>query len=155
EGGFRVPFIARWPGRIAAGVTTRAFATAMDLFPTFVNLAGGKAPADRVMDGVDLAPALFKNEPGRGPLLFYYFNEEVFAVRQGPWKIHLKTLSPSATAKWGDWPVTEHNPPLLFNVETDPGEKYDLAAAHPEIVAELQQLIVRHNAAMKPGEVQK
>ncbi|MGH9840410.1 MAG: sulfatase family protein, partial [Blastocatellia bacterium] len=50
EGGFRVPFIARWPGRIAAGVTTRAFATAMDLFPTFVNLAGGKAPADRVMD---------------------------------------------------------------------------------------------------------
>ncbi len=155
EGGFREPFIVRWPGKVPAGVTTRAFATAMDLFPTFVKLAGGKLPADRELDGVDLAPVIFRNEPGREALMFYYFNEEVFAVRRGPWKIHLKTVFPSATAKWGDWPVTEHNPPLLFNVETDPGEKFNLAAEYPQIVAELQKVIAEHKASMKPGTIQK
>ena len=119
EGGFREPFLlARWPGKIPAGVTTRAFATAMDLFRTFVNLAGGRVPADREMDGADLAPVLFQNAPGREPLMFYYFNEEIWAVRKGPWKVHLKTVTPSQTAKWGDWPVTEHNPPLLFQLFT-------------------------------------
>ncbi len=155
EGGFRAPAIVRWPGKIPAGATTHAFATAMDLFPTFVALAGGKLPADRELDGADLAPVLFKNEAGREPLLYYHFNEEVWAVRKGPWKLHLKTVQPAASAKWGDWPVTEHRPPLLFNVESDPAEKFDLAAAHPEIVAELQGLIERHNTAMKPGVVQK
>ncbi len=155
EGGFREPAIFRWPGKIPAGVTTRAFATAMDLLPTLVGLAGGEVPGDREIDGVDLAPVLFKNEPGREPLMFYYFNAEVWAVRKGPWKIHLKTVYPAASKKWGDWPVTEHNPPLLFNVDEDPGEKYNVAEAHPEIVAELAKLIEQHKAATKPGVSQK
>ncbi len=107
------------------------------------------------MDGVDLSPVLFWNKPGRDALMFYYFADDVWAVRKGPWKIHLKTVFPSATAKWGDWPITEHNPPLLFNVETDPGEKYNLAADYPQIVAELQKVIVEHKAAMKPWAMQK
>ena len=155
EGGFREPLIVRWPGRIPAGVTTRAFATAMDLFPTFVNLAGGKIPTDRDMDGADLAPVLFHNSPGREALMFYYFDDDIWAVRKGPWKIHLKTVMPSQTAKWGDWPVTEHNPPLLFNVEADPGEKYNAAADHPEVVAELTKLIEQEKARVKPGAIQK
>jgi arylsulfatase A-like enzyme len=155
EGGFREPFIVRWPGKVPAGVTTRAFATAMDLFPTFVNLAGGKMPADRAMDGADLAPVIFQNAPGREALMYYYFNDELWAVRKGPWKIHLKTVMPSQTAKWGDWPVTERNPPLLFNVETDPAEKYNAAAEHPEIVAELSKLLELQKAAVKPGTIQK
>ncbi len=155
EGGFREPAIFRWPGKIPAGVTTPAFATAMDLFTTFIKLGGGKVPTDRPIDGVDISPVLFQNDPGRAPLMFYYFGEEVWAVRQGPWKIHRKTVNPAATEKWGNWPVTEHNPPLLFNVDTDPGEKYNVAAAHPEIVAGLLKRIEQHNAAMKPGALQK
>lgn len=155
EGGFRVPFIARWPGRIPAGVTSTAFGTAMDLLPTFAKLAGAKLPRDRELDGVDLGPVLLRNERGREPRLFYYFNEEAWAVRKGPWKLHLKSVSPASIAGWGNWPVTEHNPPLLFNVETDPGESFDVAAANPGIVKELTGLLTQHVAEIKPGSPQR
>lgn len=141
--------MARWPGSIPAGVTTPAFATALDLLPTFVELAGGRLPAGRVIDGVTLVPVLLNGDRGRQPLLYYYFNEEVWAVRKGPWKIHRKTVAPAQTATWGNWPVTEHNPPLLFNLETDPGEKYNVAPDHLEIVAELQMLIDRQLASAR------
>jgi arylsulfatase A-like enzyme len=74
EGGVRDPFIAWWPGRIPPGVVTPAFATEMDLFPTIVKLAGLEMPKDRVYDGQDLSPVLFRNDPGREPLFFYYRN---------------------------------------------------------------------------------
>lgn len=155
EGGFRVPFIARWPGRIPSGVTNMAFATAMDLMPTFAALAGAKLPRDRELDGVDLAPVLLRNETGREPEMYYYFNDEAWAVRRGPWKLHLKTVSPASIAGWGNWPVTEHNPPLLYNVETDPGETIDQAGEHPRVVAELKALLARHVASVKPGPSQR
>ncbi|MGH7944719.1 MAG: sulfatase family protein [Opitutaceae bacterium] len=155
EGGFRVPFIARWPGKVPAGVTTAAFATAMDLLPTFVGLAGARLPENRELDGADILPQLLGNKPGREVLMFYYFNEEAWAVRKGPWKLHLKTVSPAQVAGWGNWPVTQHNPPLLFNVEADPGENCDVAADHSKIVAELKELIVRHVATVKSGVAQR
>ncbi|MGH8018082.1 MAG: sulfatase family protein, partial [Opitutaceae bacterium] len=155
EGGFRVPFIARWPGKIPAGITTAAFATALDLFPTFAHLAGARLPADRELDGANIGSVLLENKPGREALMFYYFNEEAWAVRKGPWKLHLKTVSPAQIAGWGNWPVTRHNPPLLFNVETDPGENYDVAADHPEIIAALKGLIARHTATVKAGTAQR
>ncbi len=140
---------------IPAGVTTTAFATAMDLLPTFARLAGGRLPRDRELDGVDVGSVLFQNEPGREALMYYYFVDEVWAVRKGPWKLHLKTVSPAEIAGWGNWPVTEHNPPLLFNVETDPGEGFNVAADHPRIVSELKALISEHVASVKPGVPQK
>lgn len=155
EGGFREPAIFRWPGHIPSGVTTHAFATAMDLFTTYSKVAGAEIPKDREIDGQDLSPVLFENKAGREPLMFYYFGHELWAVRKGPWKIHKKTVFPSATAKWGNWPVTAHNPPLLFNVDEDPGEKYNAAAEHPEIVAQLLKIMDEHVANTKPGEYQK
>jgi arylsulfatase A len=64
EGGMREPFLARWPGRIPAGVVTQAFGTLMDLFPTCVKISGAKMPADREYDGANLSPALFENSAG-------------------------------------------------------------------------------------------
>jgi len=155
EGGYRVPAIFRWPGRIPAGVSTPAFATAMDLYVTFIKLAGGTVPDDRPIDGIDLSPVLFQNQPGRQPLLFYYFGEELWALRKGPWKIHVKTTNPASVATWGDWPIKEHDPPLLFNVEHDPSEKYDVAEQHPDVVAELLALMRQHEAELKPGKPQR
>ncbi|HEX3725988.1 MAG TPA: sulfatase [Pirellulales bacterium] len=155
EGGFRVPAIFRWPGTIPAGVTSEAFATAMDLFTTFIKLGGGHVPTDRVIDGADISPVLTSGEAGREPLLFYYFGEEVWAARKGPWKIHRKSITPGTTAKWGAWTVVEHHPPLLFNVEQDPSEHFDIAAEHPETVRELSDLMDAHAAEMKPGPLQR
>jgi arylsulfatase A-like enzyme len=155
EGGFRVPAIFTWPGRIKGGVTTTAFGTTMDLFTTLIRLGGAKVPADRPVDGQDLAPVLLENKPGREAELYYYFGDELWAVRQGPWKIHFKTTNPSTVRVWGAWEVVTHNPPLLFHVEHDTREQHNAASAHPELVQRLSQLAQTHRQQMKPGQPQR
>ncbi len=155
EGGFRVPAIFRWPAKIPAGQTSTAFGTTMDLLPTFATLAGAQLPFDREIDGRDLAPVLLENGRGREAEIFYYFNDELWGVRIGPWKMHVKTTRPASVEKWGNWPIEEHDPPLLFNVETDPGEKYNLAAEHPAIITKLRSAMERQRSSVKPGKPQK
>jgi len=155
EGGFRVPAIFRWPGRIQSGQTITAFATSMDLLPTFAALAGADLPTGVDLDGHDIGPVLFEGDKGREPEMYYYFADELWAVRVGRWKMHLKTTRPASVEKWGDWPIEEHDPPLLFDVEQDPGERYNVAADHPEIVASLQRAMEQHRARVKPGLPQR
>lgn len=155
EGGFRVPAIFHWPGRIPESVTSTAFATAMDLFSTVAALAGGEIPRDREIDGQDLSPVLFQQSAGREPEMYYYFGDELWAVRKGQWKMHTKTTKPASVEKWGNWPIEIHDPPLLFNVESDPGEKFNLAGANPEVVASLLNLFRQHQASIKPGTPQR
>ncbi|MEW6753753.1 MAG: sulfatase [Candidatus Latescibacterota bacterium] len=121
EGGMREPFLARWPGHIPAGSTCSELATAMDLLPTLVPLAGGVPPADRTIDGRNILP-LLRAEPGaHSPheAFFYYRRNTLNAVRSGRWKLHLHTGQ-------------------LVDLQTDIGERQDCGAAHPEVVARLQ-----------------
>jgi arylsulfatase len=151
EGGVREPFIARWPGRIPAGVVSHAFGSTMDIFPTCLKLAGAAAPAGRVFDGEDLGPALFEKREDREPLMFLYGDTEVQAVRKGPWKLHLATQSPESNRPQAE----KHDPPLLFHLLHDPSEKYNVADSHPEVVRDLTALVARHKAEMKPGQLQR
>jgi arylsulfatase A len=145
EGGVRVPFLAHWPGKVPANVTTDAFGTQMDILPTCARLAGAKLPADRVYDGRDLSPVLLENRPGRPPLLFYWYRDQVRAVRKGPWKLHLMTNEPAK----GIRAAVKHDPPLLFHLERDPSESENVAAFQPEIVRELLALVEQHRKSMK------
>ena len=155
QGGYEVPAIARWPGRVPAGVTNQSFATTMDLFVTFARLAGAQVPSDRPVDGRDISSLLFENATNREAEMFYYFGDELWAVRQGPWKIHVKTTSPASVSTWGDWPIEEHDPPLLFNVEQDPSEKHNLADQHPKVVEQLLKLMRQHQRSVVPGKPQR
>ena len=150
EGGVRVPFLAWWPGKVPAGTVTPAFGTGMDLLPTFAKLAGAGLPEGRLLDGADLSPVLLGNAAGREPLFFYYSDEKVQAVRQGRWKLHV-AVNNRKTAP----PPGEGEPPLLFDVEQDIGERRNVARAHPEIVKELEALIGRHRASIPPAPVQE
>ena len=137
EGGMRVPCIMRWPGGVLAGQTNDATINVMDLLPTIAGLAGAPLPEDRVIDGMDLRPVLSGAEETIAPdRMFYYYNGlNLQAVREGPWKLHLPRRSEMLV--WWDSGLRELEAPMLFDLETDPGETNDLAAQHPEVVEQL------------------
>lgn len=145
EGGYRVPAIASWPGKIKSGVTDE-MASAMDLYQTCLSLAGAEIPKDRPLDGFNLAPILFEQGKSQRKEHFYYFAEEPYAVRKGDYKAHFITHE-----GYSKLPEEKLAHPLLFDIRHDPSEKYDIAADHPEIVAELKKLFDKHIAEAVPG----
>jgi arylsulfatase A-like enzyme len=116
----------------------------LDLFATAAALAGAKLPADRLLDSVDLSPALRGADPGIRNELFYYWDSELRAVRKGNYKAHFVTSGAYGEGQ----PRTEHNPPLLFDLSIDPGERFNIAAGHPDVVADLIQTAQAHRSAV-------
>jgi len=126
EGGVRVPLLARWTGTLAPGVSAQV-AAAWDLLPTLVELAGGAPPPG--LDGISLAPLLAgrTREPRERPPLYWEHSgvEGWQALRRGQWKVVRRR-------------VHTREPALeLYDLAADPGEARDLAAARPELAAEL------------------
>ena len=148
EGGMRVPGIAWMPGRIRPGVTSEP-ANAMDLFSTALRMAGAPLPESVTIDGVDLSPLLFEGKPLPQRAFFYYRGDQLFAARWGQWKAHFKTQP-----GYGQSKAEEHEPPLLFHLGRDPSEKRDVAAAHPEVIAEIRRAVAEHQAGVTPGKPQ-
>jgi arylsulfatase A-like enzyme len=148
EGGMRVPGIAWMPGRIRPGVTSE-LAHAMDLLPTSLALANVQLPTGVTLDGVDLSPLLFESQSLPQRPFFYYRGDQLFACRLGQWKAHFKTQT-----GYGQPKPEMHEPPLLFHLGRDPSEKRDVAAEHPEVIAQIQEAVQAHQAGVVPGEPQ-
>jgi len=157
EGGMRVPAIMRWPGKLKEG-TVMEMGSALDMLPTFCALSGTELPDDREYDGYDISSLLFGNGEGPRDEMFYYRGNTVFAVRKGAYKAHFYTNSEFNHA-WGH-PVTDpateiknerqdYDPPLLYNLNTDPGERFNIADEHPEIIEEIRKLLDEHKASLK------
>jgi len=149
EGGMREPTIAWWPGRVASGTINRQLGSTLDVMPTILALAGAKMPDDRVIDGYDLAPVLFDEGESPRQEMFYYRGTDLYAVRKGPWKAHFRTQD-----GYGQPEPEMHDPPLLYHLEHDPSERFDLAKDHPEVLSEIKALVQSHKANLVPGEMQ-
>ena len=124
EGGVRVPFIARFPGRFPPGRVAEEPAIAYDLFPTLLRLAGADLPDDRVYDGQDITPLLtgagaFER---RAPFV-WVANDRVTALREGRWKFHLRPKGKTQ----------------LYDLDEDPRESTPLNDRHPAIVDRLSR----------------
>lgn len=145
EGGMRVPGIAWGPGRVQSGVVTHALACIMDLFPTSVKLAGAALLSDRVIDGLDISALLGGTGPSPREVFFYYRGTQLYAVRKGAFKVHYTTRS-----SYGQDKPVPHDPPLLFNLARDPGEQFDVAKDHPEVLAAIAKEVERHRATLTP-----
>ncbi len=148
EGGMRVPFVARWPGRLPAGLVRDGIATTMDLFTTLIEAAGGQIPSDRVIDGRNILPLLDGAGGSPHSELYYYFRDRVFAVRSGPWKLHFYKRVLNARGRPRD-PV-RCEPPELYDLSSDISEQQNVAGEHPEIVARLTKLAQEFHASIEP-----
>ena len=125
EGGIRVPFLARWPGKIARGTENPLVADFADLFPTFAELGAARMPPG--LDGVSIVPTLL----GR-------------TAQQKRREYHYWESAPQQAVRSGDWKLFRAAPdqrPELYNLAKDIGETTNVAAAHPEMVARLEKML--------------
>ncbi|HMQ46923.1 MAG TPA: sulfatase [Saprospiraceae bacterium] len=134
EGGMRVPAIVWQPETVASGVTCQQQASTLDVFPTLLAQAGIGLPHGHPLNGRDISDWMSgkAQEDAERIFLYYGLNNDLFAIRKGPWKLHLKTYSQLGLDYF------EAERPLLFHLEHDPSEKYNVADKHPEIVKALQ-----------------
>jgi arylsulfatase A-like enzyme len=134
EGGLRVPCIMRWPGQVPAGRTSDAMFASIDFLPTFGRLAGFQVPTDRIIDGVDQSDLLLgRSESGNRNVYHYFCQNEIQAVRKGAWKLHL----PNHKVFYGYVKDRGSGELELYNLQTDLGEKKNVAKEHPDVVADL------------------
>lgn len=133
EGGYRLPCIVRWPGKVPAGRVSDAIFATIDFMPTFAAMGGFELPADRRLDGIDQTDLLVgKRETGRD---HFYF--QAAGVRQGKWK-YLK-----AQAHFYGYAIEDDRKKVeeLYDLEADLGERTNLAEQFPKKVSELRALM--------------
>ncbi|XP_060039084.1 steryl-sulfatase isoform X2 [Erinaceus europaeus] len=170
EGGIRVPGLVRWLGVIPAGAELGEPTSNMDLFPTVAKLAGALLPQDRVIDGRDLMPLLQgQTQCSDHEFLFHYCNSYLNAVRWHPqnntsiWKAFFFTPKFTPEGANGCFQthvcfchghfVTQHDPPLLFDLSVDPRERKPLTPdTEPrfwEILRTIRQEVDRHTETLQ------
>ena len=135
EGGYRVPAIA-WMPKSIPRTTSTVLASTLDLFPTILSQVD-KDFEFKSIDGFDITKTLFENSPIRTDVHFYR-QDTLIALRHKEWKLFIKDPNP-----WDDGPK-QKDMPLLYNIEHDPSEKYNLAKDYPEIVQKLNILSKDH-----------
>jgi arylsulfatase A-like enzyme len=145
EGGVRVPAIF-WGANIKPGLINEIGST-LDIYTTFLALAKIDTQKNMIVDGYDLTETLLRKKESQRDEMFFYKGDELFAVRLGDFKLHLKTTD------WFKKPK-EHNPPLLFNLNIDPSEKFNISSKNPEKVKEILELIKVHNLKLVRGKNQ-
>ena len=149
EGGVRVPFVARWPGRIPKGTSAAAPAMTIDLLPTFAGIAGAALPAERIIDGRDIWRVLTGEKGAADPhdALYFYWGTELHAIRSGRWKLHLPHPYQSLARAGADGAPGQYETKRielsLFDLDADPGESADVADRHPDIVQKMLALAER------------
>ncbi len=165
EGGVRVPCLVRWSGHVPAGRVGADPFMGIDWLPTLTAIVGGKAPTLKI-DGLSAKGLLLGEKNAQPPheALDFYSGTALQAVRSGPWKLHFPHpyITPAAEpgrggkpSNWGklaptsitqsgvEGIATRHGYRIeqlelsLFNLDTDPGERHNVAAEHPDVVKRL------------------
>jgi arylsulfatase A-like enzyme len=145
EGGVRVPCVMRWPGKIQPGRECREIAATIDILPTLAKFAGASLPKNNI-DGMDIGALITGDSTAKTPHdgYFYYWGQELHAVRSGPWKLHFPHPYRALKQAGRDGqpgPYEERKCGLeLYNLADDVGESKNVAADHPDEVARLQKL---------------
>jgi arylsulfatase A len=148
EGGMRVPAIAWMPGTVKSQ-TSQAVATSMDLYPTILAMAGLALPKDKPSDGNDIKDLLTGKTDKITDIVYYYDANQLYALRKGAYKAHFQT-----NGSYSQKPAEAHNPPLLYNLEHDPSEKFEIGKKHPQVIEELTAAYKKHLEGVVPVEAE-
>jgi arylsulfatase len=144
EGALRVPFVARWPGKIPAGKSSDEIVHAMDLFPTLAGMAGGKVPDDRIIDGVDMSDFFLGKNPESGREGFVvYMGKEIYGVKWRNWTLHFKEQH-----SWHS-EVRVLPMPRLYNLMTDPQERDSVLFPHGWVFKGAGPLLTEHMQSLQ------
>ncbi len=139
EGGVRIPFFARWPGKIAPGGVSDHLGYFPDILPTIAEATGATAPAD--IDGLSLLPELTGQKAAQKQHEYLYWEIGTWtAIRQGTWR----AVQPKTGKAWE-----------LYDLTIDPSEANDIAAAHPDILAKLTALAAKAHEPAREGSFSK
>jgi N-acetylgalactosamine-6-sulfatase len=140
EGGIRVPAVARWPGRIAPGAVSEQVCVTMDFTASIARIGGARPPAGFAFDGIDILQLVERRQPVQPRTLFWRLrrgDQTRCAVRDGAMKLIVEKQGPQTRER-------------LFNLESDPAEQNDLAAASPADLARLQAALAKWEAEVRP-----
>ena len=148
DGGYRVPFIARQPGRIPAGLKSDAMTMNIDLLPTIMAWTGRPLP-NAELDGRDISDVLTRNAKSPHDELVLFNNESVAAVRTDRWKLAVRSYYRGIEAPLDtrdDWQ-------LLVDLKADPAETYDVSSLHPDVLADMTARLARARVKYGPFAV--
>ncbi|WP_332765184.1 sulfatase family protein [Phenylobacterium sp.] len=143
DGGFRVPFIAWRPGALPAGAVSSALSSNLDLLPTLLAMAGRGPVSDRELDGRDISGVLTAGAPSPHEEIVLFDNAHVAAVRTARWKYVARSYY-----RTHDVPLDRY--PLLFDMDSDPGENYSVALNFPDAAAEMRARLEAARARYEP-----
>ncbi|MDI9640888.1 sulfatase [Kamptonema cortianum] len=146
EGGVRVPCIARWPGKVPAGVTSDTFWTSVDILPTMARLSNASLPKEKI-DGIDATDVLFHRNsiPTQRTFPYYLWSGDLQALRWGRWKLHFPHLHRHQAEEPGrdgasSGEVQATIELSLFDLMHDPGETRNLAQQYPDVVRRMHRI---------------
>ncbi len=145
EGGHRIPFLARWPGKVQGGATTDETVCLVDLTATAADIVGKPLPAGAAEDSYSILPVLL-GEDLEGPLreaTVLHSADGMFVIRQGQWKF-IDGQGPGS-GNYGPWkPAADDPPGQLYDMTADVSEQRNLYNEHPEVVARLKTLLEKY-----------
>jgi arylsulfatase A-like enzyme len=154
EGGVRVPFAIRWPQHIKAESHNSTPVTGLDFYPTFLEAAGLEVPEGKLLDGHSLLPILTQKETLINRTLFWHFPIylQAYNPKDDDGRDPLFRTRPGSSMRDGKWKLHEYfedSAYELYDLESDPGERKNLASSHPEKVMELSKKLNTWRASLK------
>jgi arylsulfatase A-like enzyme len=147
DGGHRIPFLVRWPGKIRPGMVSDSLGCLTDLLATAADIVGADVPAGAGEDSISLLPALLDRKSSKArSAIVHHSMEGMFAIRQGSWKLVLGLGSGGSSKPVRIEPAAGEPAGQLFNLAKDPAESHDVYSQHPEIVTQLTALMTKYQS---------
>ena len=119
----------------------------LDILPTFCEMAGITLPQDRVLDGFSLKKTLLEKEDSPRQIFYFYKGSKLYAIKNNQYKVHFSSVIAYPQKK-----IINHPTPLLYDLNEDPGENFDITAKHPEILHKLTSLAEQFEASFQYKE---